>query len=177
MSATEVRGSQPFALAIRMAPEWRFIDEVSRFVESFCAASSPGTDRHWQVALATHELMQNAISYASTPFVELGLEVDPSRSSVRVSVSHGCRPEQAEKLRERLARLYAHADALAAYVAIMGEDPGGRGGLGLARIRFEAELDLELVVEGDRLTVHASGPLEAVETQRRLASWRAPLRA
>jgi hypothetical protein len=41
----------------------------------------------------------------------------------------------------------------------MREDPESRGGIGLARIRFEAALDLALEVDGERVTVLAHGPL------------------
>ena len=46
-------------------------------------------------------------------------------------------------------------------IASMAEAPHEKGGLGLARIRFEAELELEVAVHGDRVTVHATGPLAA----------------
>jgi hypothetical protein len=36
-----------------------------------------------------------------------------------------------------------------------------RGGLGLARVRFEAQLELSVSRNGGELTVHASGPLRA----------------
>ena len=41
----------------------------------------------------------------------------------------------------------------------MSKAPEERGGLGLARIRFEAELDLVVEIEGGRVTVHATGPV------------------
>ena len=78
-----------------------------------------------------------------------------------MSVTNACTPAQVERLRARLAMLYAHDDPLQGYVASMSEAPHERGGLGLARIRFEAELDLDFAVEGDRVTVQASGPLAA----------------
>src|SRR6266702_3838717 len=48
---------------------------------------------------------------------------------------------------------------LASYVRAMGADPKAPGGLGLPRIRYEAQLELEAVEEGDRLTVSARGKL------------------
>ena len=54
----------PIQLFIRMNPPWVFIDELRRFVESFCACASLGPDREAQVALTVHELMQNAVPHA-----------------------------------------------------------------------------------------------------------------
>jgi anti-sigma regulatory factor (Ser/Thr protein kinase) len=170
MVEAQIGGADPTVLSLRMEPRWEFIDEVRRFVEAFCQAVCPGTDRESQLALATHELMQNAMAHSETPAVEVKLAVDAVRRRVGVAVSNTCRPGEPERLRERLAHVYAHRDPLASYLASMHEAPGSRGGLGLARVRFEAELELEMTVEGDRLTVHASGPLDGEETQRRLAT-------
>ncbi len=154
---------EPVMLFLRMHPDWVFVDDIRRFVESFCAAACPGSEREEQLALAAHELVQNAISYASRPGVDLRLSLDQQEKRVRVSVSNVVTPEQAKELRQRLAEIAAHADPLDAYLSAMRDAPHSRGGLGLPRIRFEAALDLELEVEpGDeRVTVHAQGPLTA----------------
>jgi hypothetical protein len=151
--------TEPVVLFLRMDPSWVFVDDIRRFVESFCAAACPGAEREEQLALAAHELVQNAISYASEPGVDLRLAVDHESKRVRVSVSNVVRPEQAKVLRERLAALAAHPDPLAAYLEAMRENPGGRGGLGLPRVRYEAALDLEVTHHDGRVTVHAHGPL------------------
>jgi hypothetical protein len=66
-------------------------------------------------------------------------------------------------LRSRLHKAQSNPDPLEGYVAAMREDPESRGGIGLARIRFEAALDLALDVRGERVTIHAAGPLVAPE--------------
>ena len=150
-------------LFLRMEPAWVVVDDIRHFVETFCASACPEAERQEQVALATHELVQNAIANAATPEIELKLEVDRSTDRVSVSVSNDARADQIEVLRERLGRMLAHADPLEGYVAAMREDPESRGGIGLARIRFEAALDLVLDVQGDRVTVRAAGSLVAPE--------------
>lgn len=158
--------AEPVVLFLRMQPSWVFVDDIRRFVESFCAASCPAAGREEHLALAVHELVQNAIANAAAPGVELELEVDRAANHVRVSVSNQGRPGQIELLRERLARVNRHADALDAYLEAMDENPNARGGLGLARIRFECSLELALQVEGDRVTLHATGDLRAPILQR-----------
>lgn len=146
-------------LFLRMQPSWVVIDDIRRFVETFCASACPGADREGQLALAAHELIQNAICNAATEDVELELEVDRGHERVRVSVSNVARPDQIEVLRERLARAQADPNPLQAYVAAMRESPHSRGGIGLARIRFEAALELALEIHGETVTIHARGPL------------------
>src|SRR5512133_1726588 len=84
----------PIQLFIRMNPPWVFIDEIRRFVESFCSCASLGPDREAQVALAVHELMQNAVPSARGGDVELDLAVDPRADRVTIRVVNGC-PEDA----------------------------------------------------------------------------------
>lgn len=148
-------------LFLRMQPSWVVVDDIRHFVETFCASACPEAAREEQLALATHELVQNAIANAATPDIELKLEVDRETERVSVAVSNSARDDQIEVLRERLTRAQSYANPLDGYVAAMREDPESRGGIGLARIRFEAALDLALEVEGEKVTIRAAGPLTA----------------
>jgi len=169
MVPTPIRKAEPIVLFLRMQPHWMFIDELRRFVESFCAVACPGSDREWQLALAAQELMQNAIANGAGSDVELRLALDLADSQVRISVTNPTTPEAQAVLQERLDALYADPDPLRCYLGRMDTDPGERGGLGLARIRCEAELDLQVEGDGKRLTVHAYGALatpgQAARTQ------------
>ncbi len=156
------RGDCPVQLIIRMSPPWVFIDEIRRFVESFCACACPGQDREAQVALAVHELMQNALPHAHGDSVELMLEVSRAKDAIAIRVANRCNDEDYESLRERIERMNCEPDALAHYVKMMKEHPTtARGGLGLARVRFEAQLDISVRREADRVIVEAAGPLRA----------------
>jgi anti-sigma regulatory factor (Ser/Thr protein kinase) len=141
-------------LTMRLEARWSFVDDIRRLVHTFCAEAAD-EERGAEVALAAHEMVQNAIANASSPDIELELAVDPAARGVQLAVSHGCAPEKVERLRARLARLYAYADALQGYLATMAENPDGQGGLGLARIRYESNLDLAVEERPGRLTVRA----------------------
>jgi hypothetical protein len=169
MTSIEQQTGADAVLFLRMQPSWVIVDDIRHFVESFCASACPEAEREEQLALAAHELVQNAIANAASPDVELRLEVDHATEWVTVSVSNHARADQIEVLRQRLHRTLAHANALEGYVAAMREDPESRGGIGLARIRFEAALDLALLVEGERVTVRATGPLMAPSPERLLS--------
>jgi hypothetical protein len=160
---TETQTPKPrIYLSMRMKPPWVFIDELRRFTESFCECACPEDNREAQLALAVHELMQNAVPHCHDEEVELRLDVDPPRDLVSVSVSNRCTDEEFKALSERIAHMNGEPDALAHYLAKMHETPvSTRGGLGLARIRFEAQLEVSVTREGAGLTVHASGRLRA----------------
>jgi anti-sigma regulatory factor (Ser/Thr protein kinase) len=158
MTSDDIRG-EPVVLQLRLDPSWVFVDDIRRFVESFCAAACPGAEREEALALAAHELVQNAISYAARPGVDLRLSIDRDAKQVHVAVSNAVTPDQAKLLRDRIARIASEDDPLAGYLAAMHENPEGRGGIGLSRIRFEAALELEVTHDDGRVTVHAHGPL------------------
>src|SRR5512144_1337360 len=94
----------PMLLVLRMDPPWEFIDEIRRFVEAFCGCACP--ERQAELALAAHELMQNAIANATRSQIELSLGVDKVRDVVSVVVSNACTREQADSLKRRLAAMY-----------------------------------------------------------------------
>ena len=151
---------QPIMLFMRVAPPWVVIDEIRRFVASFCASACPGTERDEHLALAVHELIQNAVACSSSEPVELSLVVDPTADRVSLEVTNVCTAEQAAELRARIEAMHREPDALRHYLATMaGASPAKRGGLGLARIRFEAQLELQILPGPGRVTVRASGKL------------------
>lgn len=162
MTTTSSAAGRPVYLMLRMKPPWVFVDEIRRFVESFCSCACPGQSRESQVALAVHELMQNAIPQAGGEDVDLTLQVDPQANRIEVAVSNPCSEEQFQDLHARVERLNSEPDALRSYLRAMSEAPATtRGGLGLARVRFEAQLELSVQREGRRVCVLARGLLNA----------------
>jgi hypothetical protein len=150
-------------LFLRMQPLWSMVDDVRRLVASFCATACPGAEQEQQLALAAHELVQNAFAHAGASDVELRVELDRIGGRARLSVTNACEPEQIPVLRALVARVQAAPDPLEGYLEAMRANPEGRGGLGLSRVRYEGELDLGLDVRGRRVTVHAAGPLSCGE--------------
>ncbi len=157
------RPAAPIQLFIRMNPPWVFIDEIRRFVESFCGCAALGEDREAQVALAVHELMQNAVPHAHGQDVELDLAVDRQAGRISIRVTNDATEAEYAALRDRLAAMYREPDALRHYLGTMKEQPTtARGGLGLARIRFEAQMDIRVRrTSAERITVEAEGPIRA----------------
>ena len=163
LAEQRIRPAAPIRLFIRMNPPWVFIDEIRRFVESFCACARLGPDREAQIALAVHELMQNAVPHARGADVELDLEVDARADKVTARVTNDCPEEEFLALRERVEAMYREKDALRDYLRTMKEQPStARGGLGLARVRFEAQMDIRVRRStAERVTVEAEGPIRA----------------
>ena len=104
------------------------------------------------MALATHELLENAVKYSCdhSRLVTLELWAEAERR-VNVTVLNASNAALVEPLRELLRQLNAATDPVAYYQVMIArslrQDSGS--GLGLARIRAEAEMDLSCDFEGD----------------------------
>jgi hypothetical protein len=107
--------------------------------------------------------MQNAVPHARGADVELDLEVDPKADKITARVTNDCPEEELVALRDRVEAMYREPDALRDYLRTMKEQPStARGGLGLARVRFEAQMDIQVRRSAsDRVTVEAEGPIRA----------------
>lgn len=150
-------------LILRMKPSWEFVDDLRRFSEQFCASACPDAERETQVSVAVHELMQNAIENGCGDEIELLLEVAAERDQVEIIVTNSCTDEAYAKLAALVDRMNTEPDPLLWYVKSMRETPSSApGGLGLARIRFESQLEIDVRRKPGAATVHATGKLHAL---------------
>ncbi len=144
-------------LVMRLSPCWELIDSVRTFAERFCEMARLSPDRASQLALAVHELMQNAIQHGAGGDVELALCLDPD-DQLSIAARNRCTREEYCDIAQRLDRLGREENTLAAYMKLVRETLDRPGGIGLARIRCEAQLELGARFDGAHVEVLASGP-------------------
>ena len=137
---------------VGFSPTIALISVVRTFVSDFYARVLSSNLRE-MVAMATHELLENAVKYAIDDRATLRIDVEHREPADRVSIRIRNRsaPANIQPLREVLARMREQPDPLAHYVALMHETAKRKhgSGLGLARIRAEAGMELSLELEGD----------------------------
>jgi anti-sigma regulatory factor (Ser/Thr protein kinase) len=128
------------------------------------AAIVPDPDCTARVALAIHELLENTLKYSSDGQAWLRVTVSSGEAGgrrIEVVAKNRAMPERADDLRRRIDVLSAAPNPMELYVALMREGAQRAGsGLGLARIRAEAEMDLSCALEGDVVIVSASTAAE-----------------
>jgi hypothetical protein len=115
------------------------------------------------VALTIHELLENTLKYSTDGEARLDVSVQrvDGRSVVEVSASNRATPEQLLELQQRIDELREVADPMGLYVSMMVDSARRDGsGLGLIRIRVEGEMELAYAIEGDRITIKCSTPVE-----------------
>jgi hypothetical protein len=144
---------------LRFSPNVELVTIVRRFVAAFYQRILENSDMTAQLVIATHELVENAVKFAATG--ETGIRVEANRKGdtprVRVSTWNTSTAEQVKLVRHEFNRMTEVADAFEYYRMRMRET-GSRddgSGLGLARIRAEAGMDLRLRVDGNTVWIFA----------------------
>ena len=138
-------------------PSVNLISVVRRFVQNFYEHFLDG-DAGAQLALATHELLENAVKYSTDGEARLSIAVAKGNGKHEVSIGTKNRasPEHLATLHSLFGELESSPDGFTFYQTLMkrsAKDPV-RSGLGLARIVAEADMDLRHQVHGDELHVY-----------------------
>jgi hypothetical protein len=111
--------------------------------------------------MTAHELLENAAKYASDGKARLEVDVSPRGDDaiVRVVVTNNSTREHIDHLGTCYAEMNAETDAMAHYFTLMRRNAkaGSLSRLGLARVRAEGEMDIEVDIEGDVVKIVASG--------------------
>jgi hypothetical protein len=143
-------------------PSVDLISVVRCFVADFYARVIDDPETANRLALATHELLENAAKYSSDGEAALFVEYDPDGDVVTVRTANRASDDRITLLERTFAEIASAPDAAALYIDAMrrtAQQKTGSGGLGLARIWAEGDMQLRLLVEGDRVEIHARGQL------------------
>jgi anti-sigma regulatory factor (Ser/Thr protein kinase) len=168
MSREEGDGRSMLELAF--SPSLRLIGRVRRFVSDFyeeCLGDPEATSR---IAVACHELLENAVKYASHRVARIRILVEREEggaSFVTIETHNRTLPENLEAVRSTLDDLALSSDAMAAYQILL-ERSWRRttgSGLGLGRVYAEADMKLSYEVLQDELTIRAQARLEGRAVQ------------
>jgi len=131
--------------------------KIANWLIDFCQMTIGDRETTSRLHMAAHELVENVLKYGSTP--EVGLEFELERgddsSIVRLRTRNTAAPEQLEEVTRRVMELRAATDPIAYYDQLIRATAPvlGTSGLGLARIRAEAGLDVDCSVSGREVSI------------------------
>jgi hypothetical protein len=145
----------------------RLVSAARSFLAELYQGLLDDPDDTFRVVMTAHELLENLVKYSTTASsrVEVGLHHSQQGGVVRVRTRNCATPERLQELCRTLDRITNAQDPLAIYDAFIMESSCREGsGLGLARVRAEADMQLKYWVQGDEVTIEAQG---AVRVGRR----------
>lgn len=147
---------------IAFPPSLALIDRTIRWLSDFCNMTLHDLELASRFQLAVYELVENVVKYGLTPNVQVDVSVEQAAGGTVLSLRtrNKADPDRMEEAVRLLTSIRDAEDPVAFYDQLVLETApkSGVSGLGLARIRAEAELDLDFEVNSDQelcITVQA----------------------
>jgi hypothetical protein len=156
---------QPTYFHVSFRPSTKLISTVRRFTETFYDQMLADRELSERAALATHELLENAVAYASDS--EASVRVEVQDGYLAVKTWNRANPARIAELAARIETL-ATGEPSEHYLSMM-EQTAFRSegsGLGLARIRAEAAMTLTYELTDDSVCIQARAPIGRTEGSR-----------
>jgi anti-sigma regulatory factor (Ser/Thr protein kinase) len=146
-------------LELTLSPGEERISLVRRFVEQYYEKVLDDEDAVARIAMAAHELLENAAKYSTNGVARMRIEVAPNGTGDRVRLvlrNHGD-PDAVAQVRSAFDEMRTFDDPFVWYQTLMRRTAKRRAGsgLGLARIAAEGEMKLDLELAGDEICICA----------------------
>lgn len=156
---TPARDPRNARFELCFSPDATSIPLVRRFVLDFYAQVLRDAELASRLCMAAHELLENAVSYSTDGRPRLVIDVQHAEGAfdVVISTENRAGATDVEVLQRRLEALAAAPDPAAHYYALMRESARRKtgSGLGLGRVRAEADMELSCQVEEGTVRVYA----------------------
>ncbi len=136
-------------------PNIRLVSTVRRFTGDFYQRVLVNQELASRLALATHEMLENAVAYANDDETAIRIDVDGELLSVRTW--NRAVPERIAAIKNGIDKVMAATDPELYYqeqMTVAAKRSDGSG-LGLARVRNEAEMTLSYEIDNDRVCIRA----------------------
>jgi hypothetical protein len=157
---SERKAGQVAHFELNFSPNVHLVSTVRRFVTSFYEKILDSAEVTSQLAVATHELLDNAVTYSfdSNTSIRIDVRVEPEGTDVLIRTRNRASQERISKLRAALDDLCAAPDVQAHYQKVMRASAkrSDGSGLGLARVRAESDMVVSYEIEGDLVQLRAA---------------------
>jgi len=138
-------------IEIRFGPRWKYISPARVFIQNFVAIALSDQAKADGIAMATSELLENAVKYGASDDTHCIVQAFPETGTITASVTNQASEQGALAVKELYEKVMT-GTPLDAYIVQMREAAtrtDGKSQLGLARIRYETGADLKLAITPD----------------------------
>ena len=142
-------------------PNIRLVSSVREFTVNFYRRMLADREVSSRLALATHELLENAVSYAADDETTVRVEMLDGQLTIRTW--NRSNEDNTASLRNVIDEMNATTDPNRFYLALMERtalSPEGSG-LGLARVRAEADMTITYKIENNEVCIEAKMPIRS----------------
>jgi hypothetical protein len=146
---------------LNFRPNVQLVSVVRRFVSEFYQRTLSDPDGTSRVALATHELLENAVKYSKDGETTIRIEIqaDAAPRTVSIMLRNRAEVQHIAAIKEIVDGISARSDAFAFYQDLIASKARNKegSGLGLARICAEGEMKVTFdVVDSDLVVLEAT---------------------
>jgi two-component sensor histidine kinase len=152
-------------IEVHLKPSVRFVSLARRFVSDAYTDILSNSDLAWRLGMVTHELLENAVKYSADGSMMLRIGVEATAGDEKkmlvVTLQNKADHKHAETIRQMFKEMREIPDAAEYYQLLMertAEHDNGSG-LGLGRIRLEADMSLTCEIEDDIVCISARAPI------------------
>lgn len=144
-------------LAVGPAADMSLATRIREFLSNTYGPLIRDTRAESVITLAAHELIENIIKYGANGPRRLTVQLDSRSREIRLVTENEATPTQITKLRSKMDRICASTAPEALYDEFIAESADSdESGLGLIRIRAEADMALSYKVEGSTVRIQAT---------------------
>lgn len=149
-----------FHLSFR--PNIKLVSTVRRFTDEFYRRLLGDTELSARLALATHEMLENAVAYATDG--ETAIRIELHDKKLVVKTWNRTTPDRLDAVRKMIDDINCTADADEFYQSqlVKTAKRTDGSGLGLARVRAEALMSLGYEFDRDQICILASTTIDGV---------------
>ena len=158
------------SLVLDFRPAKSIVTMTREYLDTLYAGLLSDPDETYRLTLTVHELLENVIKYAGVGprHLRVGLRSENGSTHVQVETRNSSSTEGIATLQRLFLDFAASPDALTIYDQLLATSFQREGsGLGLARIRAEADMRLACEIDGNDVTIRAEAPFFSIK----LLSW------
>jgi len=150
---SELNGQEKGFIELEFGPSWKYIACARSFIQNFLSISLANKEKADKIALASSELLENAVKYGSNDIIKLSIYVVHETENLVVEVINSATPE-AIKILKNIYKKIIKGNPIDVYLSQMKEAAlrsDGKSQLGLSRIRCEIGGELSLNIEDSQI--------------------------